>query len=161
VTKPHSCPHLVYYYCTSICNNNVIEFRFRTVIRTLRICPEFGNNERTQITETTVTILSIWNPATPPRHALDGDFGARWFFFYKDSFGVLPPEEVISFCKKIPKSHLAYNDFAFQDIKAETCGWFVCGLLIHIQNHPNMDLYDACSDYIHMYSYDTKKTTPY
>jgi hypothetical protein len=42
--------------------------------------------------------------------------------FYCDSFGVLPPKEVIAFCKKIPKSHLGYNDFASQNIKAETCG---------------------------------------
>jgi hypothetical protein len=59
------------------------------------------------------------------------------------------PQEIISFCKKIPKSHLAYNDFVFQDIKAETCGFCAVGLLIYLQNHPNQDLYDACGDYIH------------
>jgi hypothetical protein len=77
--------------------------------------------------------------------------------FYCDSFGVLPPQEIITFCKRIPKSHLGYNDFAFQNIKAETCGWYCVGLLIHIQNHPNMDLYDACRDYIKIFSYDTTK----
>jgi hypothetical protein len=39
---------------------------------------------------------------------------------YVDSFGVLPPQEVISFCKKIPKATLRYNDFGYQNIKAET-----------------------------------------
>jgi hypothetical protein len=77
--------------------------------------------------------------------------------FYCDSFGVLMPQEVITFCKKIPKSRLGYNDFAFQDIKAETCGFFTVGLLIYLQNHPDQDLYDACGDYIKMYAFDTKK----
>jgi hypothetical protein len=77
--------------------------------------------------------------------------------FYCDSYGVLPPQEIITFAKRIPKSRLGYNDFAFQDIKAETCGFFCVGLLIHIHNNPNMDLYDACGDYIKMFAYDTKK----
>jgi hypothetical protein len=77
--------------------------------------------------------------------------------FYCDSFGVLPPQEIIAFCKRIPKSHLGYNDFAFQNIKAETCGWFAVGLLIYIQNHSNIELYDACNDYIKMFAFDTAK----
>jgi hypothetical protein len=52
--------------------------------------------------------------------------------FYCDSFGVLLPKEVIAFCKRIPKSHLGYNDFVFQYIKAETCGWYAVGLLIYL-----------------------------
>ena len=67
------------------------------------------------------------------------------------------PQEVITFCKKIPKSHLGYNDFGFQHIKAETCGWYGVGLLIHIHDNPNIDLYDACRDYIKIFSYDTTK----
>jgi hypothetical protein len=77
--------------------------------------------------------------------------------FYQDSFGVLPPQEVITFCMRIPKLHLGYNDFAFLHIKAETCGFFACGLLIHINNNPNKDSYNGCSDYIKMFSYDTTK----
>jgi hypothetical protein len=77
--------------------------------------------------------------------------------FYCDSFVILMPQEVIAFFKKIPKSRLRYNDFGFQDINSGTCGWYSIGLLIHLQNHPNMDLYDACGDYIHLLSFDTKK----
>jgi hypothetical protein len=76
--------------------------------------------------------------------------------FYCDSFGVLMPQEIIAFCKRIPKSHLGYNDFGFQHIKSETCGWYCVGLLIYLQNHPNINLYDACSDYIKISAYDTK-----
>jgi hypothetical protein len=78
--------------------------------------------------------------------------------FYCDSFGVLPPQEVISLCKRIPKSTLGYNDFGYQNIKAETCGFFAVGLLIYVQNHPNIDLYNACGDYIKLFSYDTTKS---
>jgi hypothetical protein len=81
--------------------------------------------------------------------------------FYQDSFGVLMPQEVITFCKRILKSRLGYNDFGFQDIKGETCGWYSVGLLIHLHNRRNMDLYDACGDYISLFSYDTKKIIPY
>jgi hypothetical protein len=77
--------------------------------------------------------------------------------FYQDSFGVLMPQEVITFCKRIPKSRLGYNDFGFQDIKSETCGWYSAGLLIHLQYHPKIDLYDACGDYIRLFSFDKKK----
>jgi hypothetical protein len=77
--------------------------------------------------------------------------------FYQDSFGVLMPQEFITFCKRIPKSRLGYNDFGFQDIKSETCGWYCVGLLIYLHNRPNMDLYDPCGDYIRLFSYDTKK----
>jgi hypothetical protein len=77
--------------------------------------------------------------------------------FYCDSFGVLPPQEVIAFCRRIQKSHLGYNDFGYQHIKAETCGFFACGLLIHVQNNPNMDFYDACRDYIKIFAFDTTK----
>jgi hypothetical protein len=76
--------------------------------------------------------------------------------FYCDSFGVLMPQEIIAFCKKIPKSHLGYNDFGFQHIKSETCGWYCVGLLIHIQNNPDMDLYKASNEFIKMFAYDTK-----
>jgi hypothetical protein len=76
---------------------------------------------------------------------------------YVDSFGILPPQEVITFCKRIPKSHLGYNDFGYQHIKSETCGWYCVGLLIHIQNNPNVDLYKASNEFINMFAYDTLK----
>ena len=77
--------------------------------------------------------------------------------FYFDPFGVLMPTEVIDFCRRINKSHLAYSEFEIQNLKAETCGFYACGLLIYIHNNPNKDLYIACSEYIHQFSYDTTK----
>ena len=51
---------------------------------------------------------------------------------YFDSFGILPPTEVINFCRRIKNSHLAFSMMAIQHIDAETCGWFGCGLFIYI-----------------------------
>ena len=43
---------------------------------------------------------------------------------YFDSYGMLPPEEIITFCKRITKSHLSYNTKEIQDLNAKTCGFF-------------------------------------
>ena len=59
--------------------------------------------------------------------------------FYLDPFGILPPTEVIDFCRRIHKSHLAYSTFEIQNINADTCGWFGCGLLIYLHDNPNKD----------------------
>jgi hypothetical protein len=77
--------------------------------------------------------------------------------FYFDQFGVLPPTEVIDFCRRIPKSHLAYSTFEIQNIKADTCGWFCCALLIYIHENPSKDLYVSCSEYMSRYSHNTTK----
>jgi hypothetical protein len=63
---------------------------------------------------------------------------------------------LVYYLRKKSSPSLGYNDFGFQHIKAETCGFYAVGLLIHIQNNPNMDLYDASFDYIKMFAYDTK-----
>ena len=75
--------------------------------------------------------------------------------FYFDPFGVLMPTEVIDFCRRIPKSHLAYSTFDIQNIKTETCGWYGCALLIYLHDNPNKDLYLACGEYINKYSHDS------
>ena len=77
--------------------------------------------------------------------------------FYFDPFGVLPPEEVITFCRRIPKSHLGYSEKHIQHIKGETCGFYVAGFLIHLHNNPKMDLYTASKKFIEMFDYDTAK----
>ena len=77
--------------------------------------------------------------------------------FYLDPFGVLPPTEIIDFCRRVRGSHLAYSEFEIQNIKAETCGFYACGLLIHLHRNPQKDLYLACSEYIHQFSYNTIK----
>jgi hypothetical protein len=73
--------------------------------------------------------------------------------FYQDSFGIIPPKEVIDFCKRIPNSRLAFSEI----INTETCGFFAIGLLIHINRTKNKDIYKSAGEYINQFSYDSKK----
>ena len=59
---------------------------------------------------------------------------------YLDSYGMLPPEEIITFCKRIPKSHLSYNTKEIQDFKAKTCGFFAIAyfIFLHINSSDNL-----------------------
>ena len=75
--------------------------------------------------------------------------------FYFDPFGILQPTEIIDFCRRIPKSHLAYSEFEIQNIKADTCGFFASGLLIYLHDNPNKDIYLAAGEYMKQYSYGT------
>ena len=77
--------------------------------------------------------------------------------FYQDSFGIIPPKEVIEFCKRIPNSHLAYSEIQMQNITSETCGFFAIGLLIHLNRTKNKDIFKSAGEYINQFSYDTTK----
>jgi len=77
--------------------------------------------------------------------------------FYQDSFGIIPPKEVIDFCKRIPNSRLAFSEIQMQNINTETCGFFAIGLLIHINRTKNKDIYKSAGEYINQFSYDSNK----
>ena len=77
--------------------------------------------------------------------------------FYQDSFGIICPIEIINFCKKIPKSHLAFSEMQMQNISTETCGWFAIGLLIHLNCTKKKDIYKSAEEYINQFSYDTTR----
>jgi hypothetical protein len=76
--------------------------------------------------------------------------------FYMDSFGIIPPKEVIGFCKKIPNSRLAFSEIQMQEITTETCSWYAVGLLIHLNNTKNKDIFKSSGEYINQFSYDSK-----
>ncbi len=77
--------------------------------------------------------------------------------FYQDSFGILPPKEVIDFCKRIPNSRLAFSEIQMQNITTDTCGFFAIGLLVHINLTKNKDIYKSAGEYINQFSYDSTK----
>lgn len=79
------------------------------------------------------------------------------FCFYQDSFGIIPPKEVIVFCKKIPNSHLALSEIQMQNINSETCGFYALGIIIHLNRSKKKDLIKSAGEYINQFSYDTKK----
>ena len=74
---------------------------------------------------------------------------------YFDSYGYLPPEEIISFCKRIKGSRLSYNTKQIQDLSAITCGFFIAFLIfLHIDSSQN--LYKKSSNFSDLFSLDTK-----
>ena len=75
---------------------------------------------------------------------------------YFDSYGMLPPEEIITFCKSIPKSHLAYNTKEIQDFKAKTCGFFAIAFIIFLHINSSDNLYKKSSSFSDLFSLDTK-----
>ena len=75
---------------------------------------------------------------------------------YFDSYGMLPPQEIITFCKRIPKSHLAYNTKEIQDFKAKTCGFFAIAFIIFLHINSSDNLYEKSSSFSDLFSLDTK-----
>ena len=75
---------------------------------------------------------------------------------YCDSYGMLPPEEIITFCKRISKSHLAYNTKEIQDINAQTCGFFAIAFILFLHINTSDDLYKISSSFSNLFSLDTK-----
>ena len=90
----------------------------------------------------------------------DTHCGSHWILaviknkncFYFDSFGVLPPTEVIDFCKRIPDSTLGYNKKHIQHIDADTCGWYCLGLLIYIKRFKIPNIFMASGGYLKLFS---------
>jgi hypothetical protein len=76
--------------------------------------------------------------------------------FYMDSFGVIPPIEVINFCKKIPNSTLAFSEIQMQEITTETCGFYSIGLLIYLNKTKKDNIFKSAGEYINQFSYDSK-----
>ena len=75
---------------------------------------------------------------------------------YCDSYGFLPPEEIISFCKRISKSHLTYNTKEIQDINAQTCGFFALAFILFLHLNTSDDLYKMSSSFSNLFSLHTK-----
>ena len=77
---------------------------------------------------------------------------------YFDSYGMLPPKEIISFCKRIQKSHLSNNTKKIQDLSAQTCGFYAMAFLIFLYNNynNNHNLYQKSSSFSNLFSSNTK-----
>jgi hypothetical protein len=77
--------------------------------------------------------------------------------FYQDSFGIIPPQEVIDFCKKIPNSHLAFSEMQMQNIDSETCGFYALGIIIHLDRSKKKHIFKSAGEYVNLFLYDTTK----
>ena len=75
-----------------------------------------------------------------------------WFFF--DSYGVAPSEEIIKYVGQFPDEPFAYNSYQIQHYNSTFCGWYCLGLIYFVKNSP-LAFYDSINEFIDMF--DDKK----
>ena len=77
--------------------------------------------------------------------------------FYFDSFGGLPPNEIMKFVKKRNNCHLFYNNWIIQNIKSSQCGWYSVAFLKYMYQNLLQDLKAAYNDFVNNFQHDTTK----
>lgn len=61
--------------------------------------------------------------------------------FYFDSYGAVPPKEIIKYLKQL-KRKIAYSQFAIQDLKSDRCGIFSLAFLLYMnKRHKSQESY--------------------
>lgn len=75
--------------------------------------------------------------------------------FYFDAFGMLPPTEVIDFCKRISHSTLGYSTKDLQNIDTSTCGWYCFALFLFIKRYKIPNIMMASREFLKMFDIDT------
>ena len=94
---------------------------------------------------------------------LDDDIGSHWTALninknkgiYFDSFGCVPPQNVISFVKQKPNIKFGYNNFIIQDSESEKCGFYCIAFLLFLNRSKNKDIYKATNDFIELFKDNT------
>ena len=76
---------------------------------------------------------------------------------YFDSFGCVPPLNVINFVKQRSKTKLGYNNFIIQDLKSDACGFYCIGFFLFLSQSKNKNIYKSTDDFIKMLKDDTLK----
>ena len=77
--------------------------------------------------------------------------------FYFDSFGALPPNEIMAFVKQRKGCHLYYNNWIIQDLKSDACGWYCIAFLIYMHQNRNRDLKEVYNEFSNNFVDDTAK----
>ena len=94
---------------------------------------------------------------------LDDNIGSHWTALninknkgiYFDSFGCVPPQNVISFVKQKPNIKFGYNNFIIQDLESEKCGFYCIAFLLFLNRSKNKDIYKATNDFIELFKDNT------
>jgi hypothetical protein len=76
---------------------------------------------------------------------------------YFDSFGCVPPLNVINFVKQRSKPKLGYNNFIIQDLKSDACGFHCIAFFLFLSQSKNKNIYKSTDDFIKMFEDDTLK----
>jgi hypothetical protein len=77
--------------------------------------------------------------------------------FYFDSFGAIPPNEIMAFVKRRKGCHLYYNNWIIQDLSSQACGWFCIAFLIYMHQNRNRDLKQMFNEFTNNFHDDTTK----
>ena len=70
---------------------------------------------------------------------------------YFDSFGAIPPVEVIKYCKGLK---LGYNSYIIQDLKSTECGNYCLAYLEYLQ-YNNGTLFQDANSFSNLFEHDT------
>lgn len=59
-------------------------------------------------------------------------------FCYYDSYGFVPPIEVVQFCDKtVPKADIIYTDTQIQALETTTCGYYALAFIYYMRRYTN------------------------
>lgn len=64
-------------------------------------------------------------------------FSKERIWTYFDSFGFLPPVEVINFCRRINHREIIYSNKQIQDIESSWCGLYALLFTEYMRSHKN------------------------
>ena len=74
---------------------------------------------------------------------------------YFDSFGCVPPQNVISFVKQKPNIKFGYTNFIIQNLESEKCGFYCIAFSLLLNRSKNKDIYKATNDFIQLFKDNT------
>lgn len=74
---------------------------------------------------------------------------------YFDSFGMVPPQEIVDFCKRIVKSSLTYSTKQIQHMKQTSCGFYCIAFLIFTNQNKNKNIFSLSNSFLNMFYIDT------
>ena len=79
---------------------------------------------------------------------------AGWFFF--DSYGVPPSQEIIKYVNQFADEPFAYNSYQIQHYDSTFCGWYCLGLICFVNQSP-LGFYDSINEFLNMFDSSKRK----
>jgi hypothetical protein len=73
---------------------------------------------------------------------------------YFDSYGALPPLEVIDFMKRSKGRGYTYNESIIQAMKSELCGFYCMGLFLYLSRNSKKPIDEAMEEFCDTFTYD-------
>lgn len=83
-------------------------------------------------------ILNMQNHTGGGTHWVYLDTTNPKHFYYCDSFGVVPPTEVVEFARKF-RARLTYNKVDMQSYHSDACGWYCLYMMVQMQRGRKMN----------------------